>query len=267
MRCLFEQAVTIRLLAVFMLLLVFFACGNRQEKVEVIADSETTGKTSMSADTIREPVIPDSQFCALEQAIVDAGLVEVQQVVPAVLVDLKYTTEDNFMGLDLYGKLNRCYLQPDVAIKLKRAYNYLQHKDSSLTFLVYDGVRPRSVQQAMWDTLDMPAEEKAKYVSNPQNGSLHNFGAAIDLTLAYKEDGEALDMGTPYDFFGIEAYPIKEPLMLEKNRITQEAVDNRKLLRRCMMEGGFFNIQTEWWHFNSCYREEAIELYEIVEGG
>jgi D-alanyl-D-alanine dipeptidase len=94
---------------------------------------------------------------------------------------------------------------------------------------------------------------------------LHNFGAAIDLTLAYKKDGEALDMGTPYDFFGIEAYPIKEPLMLEKNRITQEAVDNRKLLRRCMMEGGFFNIQTEWWHFNSCYREEAIELYEIVE--
>ena len=54
--------------------------------------------------------------------------------------------------------------------------------------------------------------------------------------------------------------------MLESGRITEEAVENRKLLRRSMRAGGFFNIQTEWWHFNSCYRQEAIELYEMVEG-
>ena len=201
----------------------------------------------------------------LEQSLLSAGLVDVLNVIPEAQVDLKYSTSDNFMGIDLYGSLTRCYLQPDVADKLAVAHNYLQTRDSTLTFLIYDGVRPRCIQQAMWDTLDMPVEEKVKYVSNPKHGSLHNFGAAIDLTLAYKENGEALDMGTPYDFFGIEAYPIKEPLMLEKNRITQEAVDNRKLLRRCMMKGGFFNIQTEWWHFNSCNREEAKQLYQIVE--
>ena len=112
----------------------------------------------------------------LEQSLLSAGLVDVLNVIPEALVDLKYSTSDNFMGIDLYGALTRCYLQPDVADKLAVAHNYLQTRDSTLTFLIYDGVRPRCIQQAMWDTLDMPVEEKVKYVSNPKHGSLHNFG-------------------------------------------------------------------------------------------
>lgn len=246
---------------------VFYLLTSCKENID--GTSVTEEKiNSIVEDTIANynEVLPAEVVVSeLEQSLLSAGLVDVLNVIPEALVDLKYSTSDNFMGFDLYGALTRCYLQPDVADKLAVAHNYLQTRDSTLTFLIYDGVRPRSIQQAMWDTLDMPIEEKAKYVSNPKNGSLHNFGAAIDLTLAYKKNGEPLDMGTPYDFFGIEAYPIKEPLMLEKNRITQEAVDNRKLLRRCMMKGGFFNIQTEWWHFNSCNREEAKQLYQIVE--
>jgi D-alanyl-D-alanine dipeptidase len=215
-------------------------------------------------DSIETP--PVILIGELEQYLIDAGLVDIQTVIPQIAVDLKYSTTDNFMGIDLYGDLDRCYLQPDVAEKLKGAYDYLISKDSALTLLVYDGVRPRSVQQAMWDTLDMPINEKVKFVSNPSKGSLHNFGAAVDITIAYNATGDALDMGAPYDHIGIEAYPMKEKQMLEAGRITKEAVDNRKLLRRSMKEGGFFNIQTEWWHFNSCYRKKAIELYEMVEG-
>jgi D-alanyl-D-alanine dipeptidase len=241
----------------------FASCNNPTVKELSVQLNVAPG---VDHDTLDAIPVPIEEVGELEQYLIDARLVDIQTISPNTLVELKYSTVDNFMGFDLYGDLTSCYLQPDVAEKLKIANEYLQMKDSTLTLLVYDGVRPRSVQQAMWDTLDMPISEKVKFVSNPKKGSLHNFGAAVDLTIAHIETGEALDMGTPYDFIGIEAYPMKEKQMLEAGRITQEAVDNRKLLRRSMKEGGFFNIQTEWWHFNSCYRKKAIELYEMVEG-
>ncbi len=234
--------------------------------VEVVVLEDADMDTLVAADQDSTAMVEVETPGLLEQSLIDAGLVDIQTVIPDILVDLKYTTSDNFMKMDLYGDLNRCYLQPDVAQKLFVAQQYLISKDSNLTLLVYDGVRPRSVQQAMWDTLKMPIMEKVKFVSNPSKGSLHNFGAAVDLTIANRETGLPLDMGTPYDYIGVEAYPMKEMQMLEQGRITEDVVQNRRLLRRSMKEGGFFNIQTEWWHFNSCYRKEAIELYEIVEG-
>ena len=129
---------------------------------------------------------------------------------------------------------------------------------------VFDGVRPRSVQQKMWDMLDMPVQERSKYVSNPQNGSLHNFGAAVDLTII-DSTGRQLDMGTPYDYFGELAYPRLEAEMLEQGKLSKQQVKNRGLLREVMLEAGFTPITTEWWHFNSCYRKEAWEKYKIVE--
>lgn len=248
------------------LLFLFAGCTpSSKDPIPPVIPS-TVDSLMIEEDTIVPVVEESKRIGALEQALIDAGLVDIQAVEPNILVDLKYSTSDNFMGFDMYGDLTRCYLQPDVAEKLKVAYQYLIEKDSTLTLLVYDGVRPRSVQQAMWDSLDMPVMEKVKFVSNPKRGSLHNFGAAVDLTLAKVKTGEPLEMGAPYDHIGIEAYPIKEKQMLEEGRITKEQVDNRKLLRRAMKEGGFFNIQTEWWHFNSCYRNKAMEQYEIVEG-
>lgn len=227
------------------------------ESHELLIDS-----TELSLDTIIEEQVP----CVWDEYLLEQGLVNIQSIDSSILVDLKYSSEDNFMEKDVYGCLENCYLQPDVAEKLKNAQAYLKKKDSTLTLLLYDGVRPRSVQQYMWDILDMPINEKTKFVSNPKNGSLHNFGAAVDITLANAESGEALDMGTPYDYFGILAWPIKEKLMLEDSLLTVQQVDNRKLLRRAMRHGGFFNIQSEWWHFNSCYRDSAYIKYSIIEG-
>lgn len=170
------------------------------------------------------------------------------------------------MQKDVYGCLTNCYLQPDVAERLKVCQAKLKSIDSNLTLLVYDGLRPRLVQQYMWDLLDMPINEKVKFVSNPAKGSLHNFGAAVDITLYDLTEQKALDMGTPYDYIGVLAWPTKEAAMLQDSLLTQEQVDNRILLRKVLKEGNFFNIQTEWWHFNACYRDKAKELYWIVEG-
>jgi len=156
------------------------------------------------------------------------------------------------------------YLQPSVAEDLIKCQNALKEIDSNLTLLVYDGVRPRSVQQIMWDALDMPIHEKTKFVSNPKNGSIHNYGAAVDLTIS-DSLGNPIDMGAGYDDIRKIAYPRHEKAYLDSGLLSLDQIENRKLLRKVMKAGGFWNIQTEWWHFNRYNRDKAKSLFEIVE--
>ena len=118
----------------------------------------------------------------MEQQLIDAGLADVQALDSGIVVNLKYSTPDNFLAADVYGDLEKAYLQPDVAGKLKKAQAILRSEYPYYSLIVYDAVRPRSIQRTMWDTIRVPAYERSKYVSNPQNGSLHNFGAAVDLS-------------------------------------------------------------------------------------
>lgn len=200
----------------------------------------------------------------LELALIDAGLVNVRKLNPAIMVDLKYASTDNFMEQNFYGDLRHCYLQPDVAMMLSKAQQYLKDLDPKLNLLVYDGARPRRVQYLFWNALNMPEEERAKYVADPEEGSIHNYGAAVDLTLA-NEEGKPLDMGTGYDFFGELAYPSKEKELLAKGDLSKEQIRNRQMLRGVMMRAGFKPIKTEWWHFNAISVEEAKGKYKIIE--
>ncbi len=200
---------------------------------------------------------------SLEQHLISFGLVDIQSVAPNIQVHLKYSTTDNFVGIDMYGELEKAFCQPDVAEKLKKAYQYLQEEDSTLTLLIFDAVRPVFVQQKMWDTLKMPIREKTKFLSNPRNHSIHNYGAAVDISLATKS-GEELDMGTPFDFIGKLAHPRQEQKLLKEGKLTEKHIKNRKLLRKVMKKAGFFNIQTEWWHWNSCSRNTAKRKYKVV---
>lgn len=218
-------------------------------------------KISLSCLAAPAQVQPKSE---VEQSLIRAGLVNVQEVEPTILVVLKYSTTDNFVGVDVYGDLERAYLQPEAAAKLARAQRLLQQKHPAYRLLVYDAARPRSIQQVLWDTLQKPVREKPKYVADPKVGSIHNYGGAVDLTIACA-DGNPLDMGTPYDFFGELAYPSKEAEMLRRGKLTPEQVQNRQLLREVMEKAGFTGIKTEWWHFNALSREKAKERYAIIE--
>jgi len=210
------------------------------------------------------PIAEEYVIDTLEQSLLDAGLVNIQDIINGILIDVRYSSENNFMHRDVYGALNRIYLQPSVAADLQKSQEKLKSIDSTLTLLVFDGVRPRSVQQYMWDILEMPSSEKSKFVSNPKNGSLHNYGAAVDLTIA-DSDGNPLDMGADYDEIGTIAYPKYEKAYLDSGMISTAQIANRELLRTVMKAGGFWGIQTEWWHFNRYNRERAKELFEIVE--
>lgn len=200
---------------------------------------------------------------ALEIELDSLGLVNVHEMDSTIRIDLKYSTPQNFIGIDVYGNFDQCYLQKEVAEKLVNAQKFLRQKFPYYTLIVFDAVRPLSIQQKMWDTIALPAGEKIKYLSNPKHFSLHNYGAAVDLSIV-DDNGILLDMGTPFDFFGEKAHPVKEQELLASGELTQHQISNREILRSVMRKAGFFGIQTEWWHFNSCTREVAASKYQIV---
>jgi D-alanyl-D-alanine dipeptidase len=254
-----------RLVILFLIAPAGFFLSCRDQVNESIEQKTVVDTDSIS---VSEPiaVLPEIlDTCHWYAYLEQLGLVDVQTVDSTIWIDLKYATSDNFMEKDVYGCLRRCYLQPDVAQRIAAVQKELKSIDSTLSLKIFDGLRPRSVQQYMWDILDMPVEEKTKFVSNPKNGSLHNFGAAVDITIVNTLTGEELDMGAPYDYIGVLAWPKKEPELLANGELTQEQVNNRILLRKVMKAGYFTNIQTEWWHFNACSREKAYQIYTIVE--
>jgi zinc D-Ala-D-Ala dipeptidase len=251
--------------ALFVFTSAISSCNQPQEQVsdesEIVIPEDSTAQEEVITEELYQPAM----VSPLEENMISQGLINIQQLDSSILVDLKYASEDNFMGADVYEGLSTAFLQPDVAEKLVKAQQLLKQKHPDLNLIIYDAARPFAVQQKMWDTLRVPLNEKTKYLSNPANGgSIHNYGAAVDISIA-DENGTALDMGTPYDFFGELAHPVKEQEMLDRGLLTEEQIINRKLLREVMKKAGFFNIQTEWWHFNSCTRDRAKELYQLIE--
>jgi zinc D-Ala-D-Ala dipeptidase len=204
---------------------------------------------------------------AIEQKMIDQGLVNVQEIDPTILVELKYSTTDNFLKKDVYGDLTRAYLQPEMAKRLARASELLKEDHTGYKLLVYDGARPNSAQYALWDALDdlgIPAKNKTMYVADPKLGSNHNFGCAVDLTVV-DATGKPLDMGTKFDFFGPLAYPRSEQEMLAKGKLTKKQVENRQILRKIMTRAGFRVNTTEWWHFDGMSKSQARARYGMIK--
>lgn len=218
----------------------------------------------VSADSFKDT---SQELPALEKQMIKQGLVNIQTIDPTLLVELKYSTTDNFVKKDVYGDLERAYLQPAIAKKLAKANQLLKQLKPGYRLLIYDAARPNSVQYLLWDALDdLPIKEGSKrlYVADPKIGSIHNFGCAIDLTVA-DANGKPLDMGTKYDFFGPLAYPRSEAEMLKQGKLTQQQVANRTLLRKVMTLSGFTVNTTEWWHFDGMSRKNAKLNYGIIK--
>lgn len=252
------------LLVIILFLFIFTCCDEKEmtdDKTQVLSDTITLTDT---VEIQEEEIISENPYSLVEINLLNSGLTDVQTLDSSIVVDLKYSGIDNFMEADVYGDWNRAFLQAEVAEKLVIAQHLLKSKFPEYSLIVFDAVRPVSVQQKMWDNIEMPINEKTKYLSNPQNGSLHNFGAAVDVSIV-DENKEELDMGTPFDYFGELAYPSKEQDLLNSGELSQKQINNRKLLRDVMKKSGFSNLSTEWWHFNSCSRSQARIKYELVQ--
>jgi len=189
-------------------------------------------------------------------------LVNILDIDNSIFVDLKYATTDNFTGMALYDDFDGAYLQPDVAQMLSEAHRYLKSLYPGLRLLVYDAVRPLSVQRTMWECVKNTPYRR--YVAHPDRFSLHNYGAAVDLTIA-DSLGQPLDMGTPFDYFGRTAGITDEEELIRQGILNRQQVQNRQLLRQVMRHAGFRSISGEWWHFNACSLQEAKQRYKLIE--
>jgi D-alanyl-D-alanine dipeptidase len=228
-------------------------------------ENEGINEVSISDTTSSDPRLDEVEDTSVHQSLRLFGLVDIKSIDASIRVDLKYATADNFMGYVLYDTLKSLFLQEDVALRVSLCQKFLQDSMPNYSLLIYDGVRPVDVQRQMWNALDsIPAAERGKFVSNPSYGSVHNFGAAVDITIC-DLNGTPLDMGAGYDDFRDIAFPSKEWKFLSSGELTHEQHENRKLLRGVMKSQGFRNIPSEWWHFNACTRDQAVWKYKRLE--
>ena len=176
----------------------------------------------------------------------DTSLVLVSSLDSTIITDVKYATENNFTHKVLYPSA-KVYLRHDAAVQLAKANEFLK-KTYNLRIKIFDGYRPLSVQKYMWSIL--PNEN---FVADPAKGSRHNRGCAADVTLV-DQAGRELDMGTQFDDFTPKARP-------DYQDISDRAAANRKILKLAMMQFGFIQMETEWWHFDF----NGWEKYSILD--
>ncbi len=201
---------------------------------------------------------------AAERAMERQGMVDVLAVEPSLRVDLMYSRADNFTGRVLYKDIRTAYLHPEAASALQKAQRELRRLRPDLSLKVCDAARPMSVQQQMYDVVR--GTPQAIYVSNPRNGGgLHNYGLAVDVTLCRAATGDTLPMGSLIDHMSRLSHMNAEAEMLRNGKISAEALDNRRLLRRVMKAAGFRVLPTEWWHFNLTSRANARKYYKVIK--
>ncbi len=198
------------------------------------------------------------------------NLVDIRELDSSILVDLKYSSTDNFVGVDMYRELETAYLEREFAKRVVRAQQLLQQRHPEYTLLIYDAARPISVQRAMRKAVE--GTEFEGFVADGTRGGRHNYGVAVDLTIATL-DGRPLDMGAGFDDFTeaasvkgtadnsdpetrtIKVYTDYINSLAKRGVISYEAAVNRIMLVEVMHEAGLYPYRREWWHY-----EEIISI-------
>jgi len=164
-------------------------------------------------------------------------LVELTSLNPGIKLDIRYATTNNFMRTAFYRQA-RAFLQRPAAEALVRAHQKLETKGYAL--LIHDAYRPWYVTKMFWDGTP---PDKRIFVADPNQGSRHNRGCAVDLTLYDLKTGRPVEMVSQYDEMSARAYP-------DYPGSTSLARRHRDLLRHAMEDEGFTVYDAEWWHFD-----------------
>jgi D-alanyl-D-alanine dipeptidase len=172
---------------------------------------------------------------ALHAAPIEHHLVDARTIQPPLLEEIRYATRDNFTGSQLYP-FPAAFVHRDIAAALTAVQADLAKQ--GLALKIYDGYRPLSVQQKMWDLI-----RDERYVSNPAvNKGRHTRGTAVDVTLVDKL-GNELPMPSPFDDFTEAAHR-------DSKAMTAAQRANMLTLQRAMARHGFEPYPFEWWHFD-----------------
>ena len=167
----------------------------------------------------------------------EQDLVELTLLEPAIKKDIRYATTNNFMGSVFY-KQAQAFMQRPAAEAVVRAHRRL--KSRGLGLLIHDAYRPWYVTKMFWDATP---DDLKQFVANAANGSRHNRGCAVDLTLYDLQTGAPIPMVAGYDEFSPRSFPLY-PGGTSRQRWF------RGLLRRTMEAEGFTIYDYEWWHFD-----------------
>ena len=230
---------------------VVFAVDQRGDVLQVIAaevtferglvgrvDGETFRITPRQPIAkVREVATNATMPAKLRQANRKPDLVDVTSLDSSIKLDIRYASNNNFMNAAFY-KQPRAFLQRPAAKALVAAHLWL--KDKGYGLLIHDAYRPWFVTKMFWEAT--PSHQKI-FVANPANGSRHNRGCAVDLTLYNLSNGLPVPMGAGYDEFSPRSFP-DYPVADSRARW------HRELLRDAMEQAGFTIYKFEWWHFD-----------------
>lgn len=176
-------------------------------------------------------------------------LVELITLDPGIRLDIRYATDRNFLGTPLYSQA-RAFMQRPAAEALLRVQRSLAGEGYGL--LVHDAYRPWYITKLFWDATPIPQH---KFVADPAEGSRHNRGCAVDLTLFELKTGDAVEMPSLYDEQTERSYAAYPGGTTQQRRL-------RELLRVHMEAQGFTVNEFEWWHFD--YRDWQAYAIENV---
>jgi len=228
-------------LVFFLILLIILPSCRRQEyyRDPQPADTVAAEETQQPVISETEPAAPVTEVPA-EPVIPpapdrDEDFVRILDYIPSAVQDLRYATEHNFTGKQIY-EFYEAYLRWGTVKKLMLAAEELEQQ--GLYLKIWDGFRPVSAQFTLWEVYPDPA-----YVANPEKGySSHSRGNTIDLTLV-DENGQELEMPTGFDDFSAKANR-------DYSDCTETAAANARLLEETMEKYGFSGYYGEWWHFS-----------------
>ena len=206
-----------------------------------------TPQKSGSLGHLSEIPLSIGPVAAVDSVFTPPGWTDLAQADSSIRLDLRYATENNFVGQVLYP-CDRCLLRTEVAQAILQIQEELRRDNLGLILL--DCYRPASVQKRLWTILP-----DAHYVTPPAKGSMHNRGLAVDVSLFDLVNQRELDMGTPFDFFGPKAHHTYLDL-------SPEILQNRQKLKGIMTRHGFGAIRTEWWHYS--FRELPSEISDFI---
>ena len=182
------------------------------------------------------------------------GFVYLEDVDASIQKELRYLSNNNFIGRKIDGYKNNCVIITEQAAhQLKKVQTELLKKGLSLK--IFDAYRPQEAVNhfVKWAKVLSDTLMKQEYYPKVPKSQLfnqgyiasksgHTRGSTVDLTIIDVKTGKELDMGSPYDFFGVQSHPLH-------SNLSKEQKENRMLLRKVMLENNFKPYENEWWHF------------------
>jgi zinc D-Ala-D-Ala dipeptidase len=214
-------------------------------RISVVLAALCTAICTAPGAAVASPSVPP-----VSDAAQAAGLVDVRTVVPDAVIDLRYATPNNFVGVPLYPADARCLVHQSMAPGLAAAAAVLRPAGDVLVF--WDCYRPHDVQVRMFDAVPDP-----NWVARPgPYARSHEAGRSVDVTIA--DAAGPVDMGTDFDDFTPRA------LAYATENVSAAAQANRARLRDAMTAGGLTVYKGEWWHFDTSDAYEKRPILNVA---